>query len=315
MVIAAVTGGTGFIGRELVQKLLASGYKVRVLTRKVSIPATDNANLTYFYGDILTANLDQFLDGVDTLFNCAGEILDESRMEPLHVKGTKRLIDAARSRTRRWVHLSSTGAYGIRREGTVIETDPLNPIGVYEQTKAISDQLVINAGEIGSFEYVVLRPSVVFGADMPNQSLFALIRMIQKCIFFFVGSTSSSANYIHVKNVAYALQLCAEKPEARNQIFNLSDHATLKEFVSTISLAMNVPVPCVVLPEPIVRFIVKIFSFIPSWPLTQSRVDALTIRVKFPIDKIERMLNYKNVFSLKESIDDLVHGYKCRERK
>ena len=56
-----------------------------------------------------------------------------------------------------------------------------------EKTKAESDQLVMNAARKGTFTYSILRPSNVFGPTMTNQSLFQMIEMISKGLFFFIG--------------------------------------------------------------------------------------------------------------------------------
>lgn len=311
--IVAVTGGTGFIGRRLVKSLAIAGHDVRVLTRMDLAANSAQVGVTYVRGDLCgEASLEAFLTGADVLFHCAGEISDPSRMEELHVEGTRRLINAAASRVRRWVQLSSTGAYGPHRAGEVTENDVLNPVGRYETTKVASDALVSSAAAQGAFASVILRPSIVFGAGMPNQSLYAMLRMIEKGLFFFIGRPGASANYIHVDNVVQALLDCGFLPQAAGKVFNLSDHCTMERFVQLMSESLGVAVPTQRLPEKPVRLLAGLFENVPGWPLKLSRVDALTSFVSFPISQIECELGYRHRLTMAEGIADLVRDYRER---
>jgi len=111
--IIAVIGGTGFIGNKLVHRLLAEGDRVRVLTRRAT-GATGLPDVVSLYpGDLADgANaLKPFVDGVDILYHCATELRDEARMYPVHVLGTRNLVEAAEKRSGRLVQLSSVGVY------------------------------------------------------------------------------------------------------------------------------------------------------------------------------------------------------------
>ena len=305
--IVAITGGTGFIGRKLVMHYLAQGIEVRSLTRRsvnhVGLP--DSVHI--FHGGLSdTAELERFVDGVDVLFHCAGEIRNETRMREVHVDGTQHLINAATGRIKRWVQLSSVGAYGKKLGSEVVtEQTPLNPSGIYEVTKVESDRLVSEAALAGAFEYVILRPSNVYGVEMSNQSLFGLIEMIRRGLFFFIGEPGASANYIHVDNVIAALVLCGEHPDAKGRVFNLSDFLTIEKFVEIVSRALGKPNPGVRLPESIVRVSVTLLSKVPGFPLTSARVDALTGRASYSIDKISSCLNYKHIISFESGLIEM----------
>ena len=305
--IVAITGGTGFIGRKLVLRHLEQGDEVRVLSRSSPSKAGLPDSLHWFCGDLSGASdLQAFADGADVLYHCAGEICDESRMAGVHVVGTRRLIKAASGRIGRWVQLSSTGAYGRQREGVVTERTDLNPCGMYEVTKVESDTLVKAASSSGAFEHVILRPSIVYGPGMPNQSLCSLIYMIQHGWFFFIGKPGASANYIHVDNVVEALVLCGQMPQATGQVYNLSDHCTLEHFVAIIAKLLGCGVSHIRWTESHVRVLAKLFGRIPGVPLTPTRVDALTSRVVYSNEKIEQELEYRHPIAMEGGLKDLV---------
>lgn len=311
--LIAVTGGSGFIGRSLVRSLVKAGHDIRILTRKPDCADRSPLGIQYFQGDLTTdTDLSTFLDGVDILFHCAGEILNPARMVELHIKGTERLAHAAAGRVKRWVQLSSTGVYGPRREGVVLETDDLKPIGLYETSKVRSDELVAQFSAQGAFDHVILRPSIVFGSEMPNQSLFAMLRMIENRFFFYIGRPGASANYIHVDNVVKALIECGLKDEAKGQVFNISDYCTIEVFIEMMANALQCKTSFLRLPENLVRKISWCLQSFERWPLKESRIDALTSFVRYPINKIERYCNYSHAVDMSDGVADIVRFYRDR---
>ena len=164
--IIAITGGSGFIGRNLVSSHIEQGDEVRLLSRKKIL---NDSYIKYFVGDLSNPDVDlsNFLESVDILYHCAGEVNNESLMQELHINGTQRLVDAALGRVGRWVQLSSVGVYGKCRSSVMTESSKEHPVGVYEITKAESDKVIRTSG----IPYVIVRPSNVFGNDMNNQSL------------------------------------------------------------------------------------------------------------------------------------------------
>lgn len=309
--IIAVTGGTGFIGKKLVARFVARGDTVRLLTRRNSTLHKEGPAVDVHYCDLLTADFDRLsglLNGVDVLYHCAGQTVDTRAMRALHVDATRRLAEAAAGRVRRWVQLSSVGVYGSVSGGIVTEDTEFDPHGEYEVTKAESELLVAEAARVGGFEFSVLRPSNVYGAAMPNRSLYGLISMIRRGLFFFIGKPGASANYIHVDNVAQALLLCGTMPQAAGRVYNLSDHRTMEQFVGLIAQSMGKETPQARVPEFFIRPLVKLLSNLPGMPLTDARVDALTGRTVYSNEKIERELGYRHPVSMEEGVKDLV-GY------
>lgn len=302
--IVAITGARGFIGRPLAEAHAARGDEVRILTRRQDDATPLPNGCTAFIGDLTIPDgiPAAFLTGVDVLYHCAAELRDDSIMEAVNVDGTRHLLAIASGRIRRWVQLSSVGVYGPQREGTVLEDAPLNPINTYERTKAEADRLVAEAAMRGGFEWTMLRPSIVFGPDMPNPSLRQLAAMVRRGLFFFIGAPGATANYVYVDNVVSALVLCGTTPRAAGQTYNLSDCRSFEDFIAAIAAACGVPIPVRRLPESLVRALAVLLCWLPRNPLTLARVDAMTGRSSYPIDKIEAELGYGHVVSMEAGI-------------
>jgi len=314
--IIAITGGTGFIGRKLVLQHLARGDAVRVLTRRLPAQSGLPAAVQHYQGDLASSeDLRRFVEGADLLYHCAGEVRSAELMQAVHVEGTRKLIEAAAGQIRRWVQLSSVGAYGQQRGSVISEDSAPNPCGTYEVSKTESDALLAAAAANGAFESVILRPSNVYGAQMSNHSLFGLISMIQRGLFFFIGKPGASANYIHVDNVADALLLCATLPQASGRIYNLSDHRTMEQFVAAIAKGLGRDTPRTRLPEAPVRLLARLAGVVPRIPLTEARVDALTNRTIYPSTRIEQELGYRHRVSMESGLVELVGSWKSSQAK
>ena len=139
-----------------------------------------------------------------------------------------------------------------------------------------------------------------------------MIDMIKKGLFFFIGKPGASANYVYVDNIVEGLIRCGEKSEGKGETYNLSDYCTIETFVSIISANLGKPPPRLRLPGPAVGFASKIFEKIPGFPLTSSRVAALSNRAVYPINKIEQELGYSHLVSIKEGLVKLVAEFERR---
>jgi nucleoside-diphosphate-sugar epimerase len=184
------------------------------------------------------------------------------------------------------------GVYGRRLDGVVSEDTPLAPVGAYEKTKAAADALVLESAR-ERLSAVVVRPSIVFGEHMPNQSIAELARIIDRGLFFFIGAPGASANYVHVTNVVDALMACGTSAAASGRVYNVSDWCTIEAFADAIAEAIGRPRPSLRLPERPVRAIVRTVGQLARLPLTEPRIDALVGRCRYPTTRIECELGYR----------------------
>ncbi|MGH7428000.1 MAG: SDR family oxidoreductase [Candidatus Methylomirabilaceae bacterium] len=205
-----VTGSTGFVGRELTRRLVASGRPVIALARQregwapvervaaaVGL-ATDGGRLEVIEGDLTLPGCGlqesqwrRLRDSVETVFHCAGETTffpDEmARFRAGHIDGPLGLLEGlAGGRLRRWLHLSTAYVCG-RRSGVVLEREGdvgqrfHNP---YEQVKLESELAIRRAGAQLGADVRVFRPSVVVGpapetaGGQPANLFFGFIRMV-----------------------------------------------------------------------------------------------------------------------------------------
>ncbi len=314
--VFCVTGGGGFVGRQLVQSLSALGFRVRVLTRsqKKVFPAA----VEVFQGDLALEGgvPKEFLHGCRYLFHCAGELHNTSIMHAVHVTGTRQLIQAASTNLEyeatpiHWIQLSSVGVYGPPsqypvEDRIISELDRLSPVGEYETTKAMADQLLQIAGERGLVSYTILRPSNIFGREMTNKSLSGLIDTVKKGRFFYIGKPGAISTYIHVNDVVNALISCALNPAAKDKVFNLSSDCYQENLITVIAQLAGACDPKMRIPELLARLAVILISPFIKIPLTQNRINALISRTRYPSTKIITELGFSYSMPMPESIADM----------
>lgn len=312
----AITGGTGFIGRHLIARHCLRGDQVRYLTRQRDAQPIGGATALVGSLDSKIDVLGPLVRGADVLYHCAAELRNEFAMHNTNVCGTENLIAAANGEIGRWVQLSSTGVYGRHHNGDGnlrgdIDEDAIaRPKNTYESSKLASDILVRDAAVQHGFSAVVVRPSNVYGVDMPNQSLFQLIRMIDRGWFFFIGPEGAAANYVPVENVIDAMLLCATAKLSENgRTYIVSDHRPLEALVQIIASALRRKPPQRRFPEPLIRTACAIIGKLPGVPLSSSRIDALTDRSIYRTDRIQSELGYENRVSMEAGMGELVRQY------
>jgi len=298
----AVTGGSGFVGNRLVKRLLAEGHAVRLLTRDKSMVSSQSVEV--FHGDLLDTdnNLDEFLNGVDVLFHCAGEVRDEGRMQALNVDATARLLDAARGRQLHWIQLSSVGVYGAGRSGTVTEDSALAPANSYKRSKAAADSLLMSVRDEEPMTWSILRPANIFGEGMSARGLGRMVRAIKRGIFLPIGDGKSTVHYIYIDNVIDALLLCMQDKRAVGRIYNISDTNSMDECAGIIAEFYGRHLGAFSIPHWLVRFTARLFLMVPGFPLSIQAADALTGKICFSRTTIENELGYNLHVPLKKGM-------------
>jgi nucleoside-diphosphate-sugar epimerase len=264
------------------------------------------------YGSDLTtpdAVPDVFLEGADVVYHCAAEIAREPLMRAVNVEATRALLAKARGRVGHWVQLSSLSVYGTPRGGVIDEESPLRPRSLYARTKLEADGLVADSAR-NHFSCTLVRPAAVIGPNMRATFMHALIQAIARSRFCFIGAPDAIGNYVHEENVVSALLLCGTRSEARGRTYNVSQNASIEDMVGVIARELGRARQPPRIPESAARLAAVIGRVLPGFPLTSSRVDALTSRVEYRTDRIERELGFRHTRSIEDALRDVTAQWK-----
>jgi nucleoside-diphosphate-sugar epimerase len=162
-----VTGGSGFLGVNLVRRLLADGWLVRSLDL-VPFDYPERGRIEAIEGDIRDpAAVDSAMRDVDCVVHCAAALPLAPAQEILTtgVRGTNVLLQHARARgVERFVFISSTAVYGIPDEGPILESHRLAGVGPYGRSKIEAEQLCEEHRLLGQC-ISILRPKTFVGPE------------------------------------------------------------------------------------------------------------------------------------------------------
>lgn len=254
---ALVTGGTGFIGANLVRALLKRGYRVRVLVR----PSSDRRNLEGLevelaVGDLRDpGSLARALEGCSLLFHVGALysfwVRPRSLIYETNVEGTRNALQAALERgVERVVYTSSVAALGLPRgKEPADETTPVEPgaiIGDYKRSKYLAEQVALEFAARG-LPVVIVNPTLPVGPyDIkPTPSGRIIVDFLNRRMPAYM---ETGMNIVDVEDVALGHLLAAEKGKVGERYILGGENLTMKELLALLGEITGLPAPKVRLP-------------------------------------------------------------------
>ena len=242
---ALVTGGAGFIGSHLVDRLLDDGYEVVVLDdfstgRPENLDHLKHApNLHLCRVDVAAREAVQpYFDSIDWVFHLAALAdIVPSIQQPLayhkaNVDGTIAVLEAARSAgVRRFVYAASSSCYGIPDQLPTPETAPIRPMYPYALTKYLGEQYVLHWNKVYKLPCVSLRLFNVYGPRARTSGAYGAVFgvfLAQKLAgkpFTVVGDGTQTRDFTFVADVVDAFVLAAES-EIEGEVLNVGSGET-----------------------------------------------------------------------------------------
>ena len=260
-----VTGGAGFIGSHVAQRLLEQGHTVRVLDNLATGSRENVAELgegvEFIEGDVQDrAVCERAVDGVDVVFHLAAlgsvprSLADTWASHDANVNGTVRLLEACRhGGVRRMVFSSSSSVYGDTPTLPKVESFEPLPRSPYAASKIAGEQYVLSYARAGLLEGVALRYFNVFGPrQSPKGAYAAVIPLFMNAA---LRGTSASVNgdggqtrdFTYVDNVVKANLLAgfgpAERVSGHPVNVGAGDRTSLNDLLQMIRDISGVNVP------------------------------------------------------------------------
>jgi len=317
---AFVTGGSGFIGGRLVERLVGEGRPVRALARsEASAKRVAELGAEPVRGDIGDrASLSAAAGGSSVAFHLAahlGEWGPWAEFEHGNVDGTRNVLAAcAEAGVRRFVHCGTEAALMAGEPLVhVDETAPLRPDSraPYPATKARAEQAVRDANRDG-FETVALRPRFVWGKG-DTTLLPEMVATVKAGKWAWVGGGRNVTDTAHVDNVVEGLVLAAERGHPGESYFVTDgEPVVFREFVTAMLRTQDVEPPTRSLPAwsaaPIARVAEAAWKVLPLSgvpPMTTFRSWLLTQECTIDISKARAELGYKPIVSHEQGLAEL----------
>jgi nucleoside-diphosphate-sugar epimerase len=221
-----VTGATGFLGSQTINRLLTEGGQVRALVRRPeAVTELAARGVDVQLGDISDPNLVPDVAAGDTVIHCAAAL--QSTTSPdvswqTNVEGTRRLLAAAEAApAARFIHLSTTAVYGFA-PSPVAEDAPKQPVGAYGKTKWAAEQLVITSHQEQALPVVILRPCTVLGRG-DTGFWQRIAQLTSRRVIPLPGGGRSLFDLVYVSDVVEAIMAALTAPAAVGKAYNITD--------------------------------------------------------------------------------------------
>lgn len=246
-----VTGGSGFVGRAVVQALLERGREVRVLARRRQHPALKGLPVEVVQGDLTTPeSLVAALQGCTELFHVAADyrlwVPDPATMYEVNVTGTRNLLGAALAAgVGRVVYTSTVGTLGNPGDGTPgTEDTPVtlaDMVGHYKRSKFLAEQVALEYAARG-LPLVVVNPSTPVGPwdSRPTPTGQMIVDFLNGRVPAYLDS---GLNLIHVRDVAAGHVLAAERGRPGEKYILGHQNLTLAAIFTELAALSGRPAP------------------------------------------------------------------------
>ena len=251
MLKTLVTGATGFVGRAVVEALLAQGREVRVLARRPQHRALSGLPVEMVRGDLTDpASLQRAVQGCSRLFHVAADyrlwVPDPATMYATNVEGTRALLQAAlEAGVERVVYTSTVGTLGNPGDGTPgTEETPVSladMVGHYKKSKFLAEQAALEYAGQG-LPLVVVNPSTPVGAwDVrPTPTGQMLVDFLRGKMPAFLDS---GLNLIHVRDVAQGHLSAEDRGRVGEKYILGHQNLTLAEIFAKLALISGIRAP------------------------------------------------------------------------
>jgi len=245
--LVAVTGATGFIGKNLIERLIENGYTVRALARTSQL---DHASIQWIQGDLDDrAALRRLVCNVSSVIHCAATVRGNSfdQFARINIQGTQNLLAAIveQSQIPRFLYISSLAAKQPE-------------LSWYARSKYLSEQEL--AQYSGQLNWTVYRPTAVYGPG--DKELSPLFKVMRRGFLPVVGEIQNRFGLLHVHDLVAAMLCWLSSEKNIEGKFELDDgNPGGYSYQSLCKLAEHEwkqPIQCIAIPDALIRTIASI---------------------------------------------------------
>ena len=330
-----VTGGSGFVGCNLVATLLDRGCWVRSFDR-VPSPLADHPRLETVVGDITDVDsVAAAVDGVDTIFHTAAlielmggkSVTEEYRQRSfaVNVDGTKNLVHAAqKAGTKRFVYTASNSVViGGKAISGGDESLPYTDrfADLYTETKVVAEKFVLSQNGVDGLLTCSIRPSGIWGSG--DQTMFRKVfePVVKGQVKVLVGSRRARLDNSYVHNLVHGFILAAqhlvEGGSAPGQAYfiNDDDPVNMFEFARPVVAACGQHLPNFRISGRLVHFVMIIWQWLhfrfslPAPLLEPLAVERLYLDNYFSVAKARRDLGYEPLYTTEKAMQECLPYY------
>ena len=315
-----VTGGSGYIGRNVVRAFVERGHHVKALARSVaSADVVAKLGAEPAMGDLLDLEaLAAGMSGCEYLIHAAADTdhgAPTAEQERANLEGTQNVYAAAeRAGIKRALHLSTEAV--LLTGQPLVDADestpmPETPAGGYSKTKAESERIALSHSREG-LDVIVMRPRFVWGRD-DSTALPQLADAARTGKLSWIGGGRYRMSTTHIANVVHGIMLSLELGRG-GEVYFVSDGEPVefRDFITELLATRDVEAPSKQVPRWLVAAAVRMGDALGRitggairGPMSWQEYAVLGVEVTLNIDKARRELGYVPVISREEGMAEL----------
>jgi nucleoside-diphosphate-sugar epimerase len=309
-----VTGATGFIGRNLVSKLIEEKHDVVAFVRKTSDVKGLPHRMRLVEGDLLDpSSLTTAVKDVDIVIHLAALFdfypKDVDLLYRVNAEGTRNLINACKKTSvKRFIYCSTSETTGIVDNPPATEETELKPMYDYGKSKIMAENEVREGAESGQFDYIILRPVGITGPGEFYLGLETYDAIANQKISMIPGDGQKHIMFMHVDDLVQGF-LCAMKTKAgANETFLLctDDIFTYEEMFQFLANYLGVEPPKRKVPIFLAKLGVGLIGFFRhrgerTYLWHMKTVDAMNHDRWYSNEKAKRVLGWKPSMTMAEA--------------
>ncbi len=308
-----ITGGSGFLGINLVRYLLSKNYNI------VSLDIADfdypdvKDKIKIIKGDIRDkTRIEKAMNNIDIVVHCAAALplYSPEEIYSTDIDGTKNLLDAAfKNNVERFIHISSTAVYGIPDHHPLYENDKLDGVGPYGKAKIEAEKVCTDYQKKGMC-VPIIRPKSFIGPE--RLGVFALFYDWAKDgkNFPMIGNGNNRYQLLDVEDLCEAIYLTMTlEKEKVNDVFNIgaAEFTTMREDYQSVLDYAGFGKKIIGLPEKPIIWTLKFLEALKLSPLYKWVYETASKDSFVSIEKAKNLLGFKPKYSNK---DALIRNYK-----
>ncbi len=221
-----VTGGTGFVGSHLVDRLVERGKRVRCLVRSSSnLRYLKPAQIEIVYGGLDdSTDWDEALRDVETIYHVAGLTFARRRQDYFKVnhQGTEAIIAATvprRNQIKKFIQISSLAAIGPGQGNRPVNEDTTpQPVTAYGRSKLMGEEAVTAVADL--IPVTIVRPPAVYGPR--DYALYELFKTMARGLSPMIGNYDKQISLVHVRDLVDGIILAGESKTSTGRAYFIS---------------------------------------------------------------------------------------------
>ncbi|MFB2772044.1 NAD-dependent epimerase/dehydratase family protein [Pelatocladus sp. BLCC-F211] len=316
-----VTGGSGFLGKRLIKRLIRDNNNVTALARSDSAQKT----IEQLGAKVIKGNLDKIneweaqLLGQDIVIHCAAPVEFWGPWDKFYQEitlATKNLlISASQMNVKKFIYISSESV--LQDVSPLIDIDetypyPAEPNSYYGKAKKLAEAEILKFST--DMECIILRPTYIWGkGDKTPQTLAEKVKSGQ---FLWIDNGECVIETVHVDNLVEAISLACVKGENKEiYIVTDDDPITVRDYFTKLFNINGINPPNTNLPSFVVNYLAnileaiwKLFKIKTVPPLSRFEISFVAMPRKYNISKVKRELGYKPIVTREMGLQEMMNG-------